>query len=209
MRRIVIFWSVWLGLTACAPTQESTEHQSNTAQDHVHHESMDLASSSDQSLYQVKSQWETQTGQFLRLKDFAGKPTILAMVYASCKNACPRIIADMKRIQSDVDQKYPEQTQFVLVSIDPEVDTSERLAQLAQKSNLNGQWTLLRGSPEDVMELAALLGVKYRKTSETDYAHSNLISLLNAQGEIQHRQEGLGTDPEQILLALEKLYASP
>lgn len=209
MKRIVMLWSVWLGLTACAPTQESAEHQANTHQGHTHHEAMDLASASDQSLYQVESQWETQTGQSLRLKNFAGKPTILAMVYASCKNACPRIIADMKRIQSDVDQKYPEQTQFVLVSIDPEVDTPERLAQLAQKSDLNGQWTLLRGTSEDVMELAALLGVKYRKTSDTDYAHSNVISLLNAQGEIQHRQEGLGTDPEQTLQALDKLYASP
>jgi protein SCO1/2 len=41
------------------------------------------------------------------------------------------------------------------------------------------------------LELAVLLGIKYRKEPQGGFAHSNLITVLNKQGEIVHRQVGL------------------
>jgi cytochrome oxidase Cu insertion factor (SCO1/SenC/PrrC family) len=46
------------------------------------------------------------------------------------------------------------------------------------------RWTLLRGGADDVRELAALLGVNYAEDARGQFAHSNLITLLNADGEI-------------------------
>jgi protein SCO1 len=52
--------------------------------------------------------------------------------------------------------------------------------------------------------LAAVLGVRYRQVPATDFMHSNVITLLDAQGNIVHRQEALGAT-EGTMKALEKL----
>lgn len=183
------------------------EHAQAAHSSHAHHDDLKVAQATELSLYQLENSWQTHSGKTIKLAEFSGKPVLLAMVYASCKNACPRIIADMQRIQADVSKAHPNLANFVLVSIDPEVDTPARLAQLAQKSHLNAQWQLLRGDSNSVMELAALLGVQYRKISDKDYAHSNLITVLNAKGEIVHRQEGLGVDPAQTVQVLNQLMS--
>ena len=61
------------------------------------------------------------------------------------------------------------------------------------------EWTLLNGKENVTLELAALLGVKYKKTSATDYAHSNLITIINPEGEVAYQQIGLGADPTQTI----------
>ena len=53
---------------------------------------------------------------------------------------------------------------------------------------------MLRGSADDTLELAALLGVKYKRETSGQFAHSNLITVLNADGEIVHQQIGLNQD---------------
>lgn len=212
-----ILLSSLLCLGACAPQSDSTdkaEHADHTEHaatdkmdhmDHSKHESLEAAEPGGQSVYQLESRWKTQAKEEIMLKDLMGSPTVIAMVYSSCKNACPRIISDMKTIQGLVEKSHPGKVQFVLVSMDPEVDTPEKLAELAKKSDLDQQWRLLQGKSDDVMELAAVLGIKYRKISDTDYAHSNLISVLNAEGEIKHREEGLGVDPQKTIAALKQL----
>jgi protein SCO1/2 len=58
-------------------------------------------------------------------------------------------------------------------------------------------WVLLTGHPDDVLELATLLGIKYKRDQSGGFIHSNVITVLNKAGEIVHRQEGLqqGTAP--------------
>ena len=66
-------------------------------------------------------------------------------------------------------------------------------------------WTLLRGEPDDVRELAALLGVIYKQDANGDFAHSNLITVLNAEGEIIFQQPGVNIDPHEIVGRIETL----
>jgi protein SCO1/2 len=39
-----------------------------------------------------------------------------------------------------------------------------------------------------------LLGVKYRRDANGDFSHSNLITVLNAEGEVSHQRSGLNGD---------------
>jgi protein SCO1 len=95
---------------------------------------------------------------------------------------------------------------MTLVTIDPEVDTPDRLKVFADENKMHsGKWLLLNGSEGDILELAALTGVKYKKTSGSDYAHSNIITVLNRNGEIAHQQTGLEQDPTETIKAIEKL----
>lgn len=156
------------------------------------------------SVYHLPGAWTDQNGKELTLQQLRGKVQVMAMVYASCPQACPRIIADMKSIDADLEKRHRDGVELVLVSFDPETDTPERLRQLAQEQGLGPRWRLIRGDSQQVQELAAVLGVKYRKVSATDFAHSNLITVLDADGVVVHQQEGLGVERSRSVDAAEK-----
>ena len=55
-----------------------------------------------------------------------------------------------------------------------------------------------------VRELAALLGVNYAEDSRGQFAHTNLFTLLNADGEIAFQHTGLKQDPALLVAAIAK-----
>ena len=160
---------------------------------------------SDNSIYQLESEWITQSGENFSIGSLKSKPVVLTMFYASCTYACPILINDMKRIEASIDTDELKNYKFVLVSIDPEKDKPEVLAEVVKKNDLDiKRWTLLTGSKDDVMELAALIGFKFKKDEKEGYSHSNLITFLNDEGEIVHQQVGLNQD---ITSSTEKLLS--
>lgn len=157
---------------------------------------------SGMSVYNLQSKWTDQDGRGLKLEQLRGQPRVIAMVYTSCHEACPRLIADMKAIEKQLSPQEKARVGFVLVSIDPEVDTTQRLHDFARGLGVGPQWCLLRGKAADVEELAATLNFRYRKTSATEFAHSNVITVLGIQGEIVHQQSGVHADSSETLAAI-------
>jgi protein SCO1/2 len=149
----------------------------------------------DQSLYQLDSTWTNDFSQPLKLGALRGRVQVVAMFFASCTYACPIIVHDMQRIEAALPSSVRKQTHFTLVTIDTERDTVQALHAYRQARKLPGdRWTLLRGSPDDTLELAALLGVKFKREASGQFAHSNLITVLNEQGEVMHQLVGLNQD---------------
>jgi len=160
---------------------------------------------SDLSVYNLPSQWTNQNGEEMELKDLKGNVVVAVMIYTSCKAACPRLVDDMRHIEKTVKSKNKDKIKFLLVSIDPKVDTPERLKQFAIENEMDGeQWIFLRSNEEDTREFAATLAVNYKQISPIDFSHSNIISLFNAQGELVYQQEGLGVDYAPTIGAIEK-----
>lgn len=158
---------------------------------------------SDASIYQHDAVWETDAETTTTLADLRGQPVAIAMVYADCGTACPMIVHDMKQIGkavAETDGDIP--LRYVLVTLDPERDTPEHLRNFRGMHQLDGDWTMLRGSDDAIQTLAALLGVRYRPDVDGSIAHSNIITLLDAGGEIVVQQEGLETDPAPAVTAL-------
>jgi protein SCO1 len=156
----------------------------------------------DMSLYQLESEWQTEDNETIQLADLQGKVQLVAMMYTSCTYTCPRIVADLKRIEAGID-KYKE-VGIVLVTMDPANDTPEKLQEFARENKLDpNRWQLLTSNDESIQELAVLLNMKYKKSPNGDIAHSNIISVLNAQGEIIYQQEGLGKDPDETVKSIE------
>ncbi|MGE5681430.1 MAG: SCO family protein, partial [Bacillota bacterium] len=132
--------------------------------------------------------------------DLKGKKVVLAMIFANCTYACPLIVNDMKIVEKSLGTREKEETRFVLVSIDPERDTPKALAEYAKTRELDqSRWKLLTGRHEEIKELAALLGFKYKKGEKGDYIHSNLINVFNRQGELVFQHEGLNKGTEDIV----------
>ncbi len=115
----------------------------------------------------------------------------------------------MQRIEAALPENLRTNTGFLLISFDSERDTPAALKVYRAKRELSNQnWTLLRGEPDDVRELAALLGVIYKRDANGDFAHSNVITLLNAEGEIVFQQPGLNLPADEIISKL-KTLSSP
>ena len=157
----------------------------------------------DRSLYQLESTWISDVGRKVKLSVLRGRPQVLAMFFSNCEYACPILVNDMKKLEAALPKDVLAKVDFVLVSFDTKRDTPEALAAFRRKENLaTGRWTLLRGEADDVRELAALLGVNYAQDARGQFAHSNLITLLNAEGEIAFQQAGLGQNTAALIAAV-------
>ncbi len=160
----------------------------------------------DKSLYQVGSRWTIDAGKQIRFGELRGRPQVVLMFFANCQYACPILVNDMQRIEAALTPAQRARVGFTLVSFDPKRDTPEALAQYRQVRGLAaGRWTLLRGEPDDVQELAALLGVRYKQDARGQFAHSNVITVLNAHGEIAHQRVGLNQDIQETVRLLTEL----
>src|SRR5262249_42463092 len=124
------------------------------------------------SVYQVESTWRTDQEKQIKLGALAGRPQVVAMFFAHCQYACPIIVNDMKRIESALGEEQATRIGFTLVSLDPMRDTPAALWEYRHTRDLPGKnWTLLCGDPDDVLELAAVLGVRYRADANGQIAH--------------------------------------
>ena len=160
---------------------------------------------SDNSLYQLDSTWTNDAAQAVRLVSLQGRPQVVTMFFSTCAFACPILINDMKRIETALPEHLRTNIGFVLISFDTDRDTPAALAAFRARHSLPSNWILLRGGSDDVLEIAALLGIKYKKDPRGDFAHSNVISLLENNGEIVLQQIGLNRDPQPIRSAVENI----
>lgn len=189
-----------IGLSSGCTTTPS--HHSNAACCSSHN---DVASTPfpDKSIYQLDSTWTNDVGRTLQLAALSGRIQIVAMFFSSCQYACPAIVHDMKRMENALPKELRGRVGFTLVTFDTERDTQEALKVYRKRQELTPErWTLLRASPADTLELAAVLGIQFKREANGQYAHSNLITILNSQGEIVHRQVGLNQD---IAVAMQRI----
>jgi protein SCO1/2 len=128
------------------------------------------------------------------------------MFFANCNYACPILLNDMRRIEAALPEGLCTNVSFTLISFDTKRDTPKALALFRQAQGLAADhWNLLSGSDDDILELAALLGVRYKQDATGQFMHSNLITILNAKGEVVHQQIGLNQDVAETVRTLKQL----
>lgn len=161
-----------------------------------------------QSIYNLSTRWTTEDGQKVDLIFLRGRPVVAAMIYTSCADTCPLVIQNMLNIHADVSDKTRRNSRFVLFSFDSLRDTPAHLKAFATGLRLDRtQWVLLHGDENAVRELAAALGVRYRRKPNGDFEHSVLISLLNADGVLVYQQVGLEARSRELESKLQALAA--
>ena len=127
------------------------------------------------------------------------------MIFTNCPSACPRIVADLKIIESTLSEDERARIQFLLISMDPERDNPTQMSRFASDHRLSSSWEIIRSDKSATMEIANVLGVRVKPLKEGGFDHSNIIQLLNAQGEIVFQQQGLNIDPVATLKEIRKL----
>lgn len=152
---------------------------------------------STDSLFHFQSEWKDQDNQPFQLKELKGNVAVVSMVYTTCQAACPLTISDMQQIQDGLSPSTKKNTKFLVFSIDPKRDTPEKLKDTAKKHKLDMQsWKLLSSDEDSIRALAAALGVKYKPIEGGEFSHSNIISVVDRNGVVQHQHVGLKKDPK-------------
>jgi protein SCO1/2 len=187
MKNILLF-SLSILVVACSTKKESDHDQAPNESSITTPEEFN-----ELSIFQIPSLWATQNNDTIAFKDLKGDVLAVVMIYTSCKAACPRLVADMRNIHNEVGETNG--VKYVLVSIDPTIDTPERLKKFALENEMDSkEWLFLQGNEETVREFANILAVRYNEISPMDFSHSNIISVFDEEGVLQHQQEGLGVD---------------
>lgn len=157
----------------------------------------------EKSLYQVESAWTDDNGKAFRLTSLLGHPVVIALFFTQCEVSCPIVVEQLKTLRSALPEAVRKTTRFVLVSMDVARDDPKALRGFRDARGLQGEgWVLLRGDDDGVTELAMLLGMKFKQDSRGQFAHSNIVTVLDRQGVIRYQRLGLGADNGPAIAAL-------
>jgi protein SCO1 len=159
------------------------------------------------SIYALRVPLTDQNGRDFTLADLSGQPVLISMFYTSCEAVCPMIFETLRLTLARLNERERRHVRVVMVSFDPARDTVAVLARTAVAHGADARWTLARTSEADARQIAAVLGLQYRRLASGEFNHSSEIVLLDEQGQIAQRSALLGDVDPKLLLSLRKLAA--
>ncbi len=146
------------------------------------------------------------TGKKRTMSDFAGKVVVLFFGYTHCPDVCPTTMADLRQTMKLLGDKS-DQVQVLFVTVDPQRDTQEVLAQFvpAFDKRFIGMW----GSQQEIAETLAnfkIYASKVEDSGKSGYTidHSAGTYVFDKQGKIRLYLE-YGQKPANIASDLSKL----
>lgn len=127
-----------------------------------------------------------------------GKVVAINFVFTTCTTICPPLTATFRRVQQQLaEQKSP--VQLISISVDPAVDTPERLRDFAAKFKTEPGWTFVTGNTPDINSLLQQLGVAI--TNKND--HTPMILIGNDEAGYWTRAYGLSSPTSLVKLITE------
>ena len=98
------------------------------------------------------------------LSDFRGKLVLIYFGYTFCPDICPATLANIAQAMRDMGPSKADQIQTVMVSLDPERDTPEKLTEYV--AHFDPTFIGITGSKEQIDEVTSLYGIFYQKHEE-------------------------------------------
>lgn len=154
-----------------------------------------------ESLAHLEGMWTNAQGKVVSLEELAGEPRLVAMFFANCTTACPVLLADVTLAQAAISNRTGRVVQAWMFSFDTARDTPSALAAFQKARGADPRrWQFFHGDAGAVRELAAALGVQYRRDPATgDIGHSSRIVLLDTNACPVAVVDGLTADPKPLV----------
>lgn len=122
-----------------------------------------------------------------------GKTVAINFIFTTCTASCPPLTATFRKVQQDAGQRGLD-VKLISVSVDPTVDTPERLHAFAEKYNAGPGWTFVTGNKGEIDLLLKGLGVAI--TSKND--HTPMIMIGNDVADYWTRAYGLSSPTKLV-----------
>jgi len=142
-------------------------------------------------------------------KNLQGKWTLFFFGFTSCPDICPTTMSTAANLYESLSSEDQKLLQFTMISLDPERDTTEKLAQYVPYFNKN--FIGVTGNEYVLMSLGVQLNIPYSKVSlgESDYTidHSGNVVIVNPYGHY-HGFFRPPLDPERMKISLESIMST-
>jgi cytochrome oxidase Cu insertion factor (SCO1/SenC/PrrC family) len=154
-----------------------------------------VASSKQEPRWLKDFEFEDQLGRKISTETLRGQPYVACFFFTTCKGSCPRQTSQMQLLQNKFKDKP---LRFVSITVDPEIDTREILAEYAESFQANPErWYFLRGE----MDYTERVGVeKFFLDGVEKRGHPDRFCLVNAEGDIVGSYVWLDVDERELLL---------
>jgi protein SCO1/2 len=144
----------------------------------------------------------THDGRRVRFYDdlIKDKLVVFNFMYAKCEGSCPRVAANLGQVQKLLGDRVGRDIFIYSITLKPQEDTPQVLAEYAKRHNIHPGWLLLTGAPNDVELLRRKLGF-VDPDPEVDRDTSNHIGNLKYGNEPLMRWGSCPgmSDPEWIV----------
>ncbi len=150
-----------------------------------------------------------QNGQKKTDEIFQNKTTVVGFVFTSCAGFCPMLMNKLKSIENKLDSKT--NTQFVVFTVDPDVDTHQKLKSYAKSHKVDRpNWTFLTGSKETIYKLSRdTFASEVRKIDANNlrkFAHTEHFYVIDEDKKLRVILNGTRVDmPDEAQVAINKL----
>lgn len=126
------------------------------------------------------------TGRRVSDRDFRGQYILVYFGFTFCPDVCP---SGLQVMAAALDQLGPKAEKItpIFISVDPERDTPEQLAQYVP--SFHPRLVGLTGTPDEIQDVTKAYRVYYRKvkdeksTAEYTIDHTSIIYLMSPDGE--------------------------
>ncbi|WP_257350672.1 SCO family protein [Pseudalkalibacillus decolorationis] len=145
--------------------------------------------------------YKNQDGKSGSLEDLKGEVWIADFIFTSCNTVCPPMTNNMARLQKAIKEEGLKDVQIVSFSVDPKVDTPEKLKAFSQKFNADfSNWHFLTGYPQEEIESLARDSFKTTvlKTEQSDQVtHGTSFYLVDQSGTVVTKYDGTKRSDEK------------
>ena len=123
-------------------------------------------------------------GESFSLENLRGHWTILFFGFTNCPDICPTTMATLAQMYQFLSSDEQEKLQVVMVSLDPERDTQEKMAEYVPY--FNADFVGVTGNKHLIRRMTAELNIAYNKVplEGDNYTvdHSTQLVLINPRG---------------------------
>jgi protein SCO1 len=151
----------------------------------------------------------TQDNQPFEKKNLDGKIWVADFIFTNCADVCPPMTANMTKLQKMVEDEELANVEFVSFSVDPTVDTPEKLTEYAKNFGLkDNNWTFLTGYSQEFIETYAKETFKtlVKKPQEGDQViHQTYFFLVGPDQKVKKIYNGYQEVPYDEMISDIKL----
>ena len=137
-------------------------------------------------------------GDTIKKNDLLGRPWVVSFIFIRCGGPCPRVSGQMRILQDQLDALGSD-ARLVTITVDPDYDTPERLAEYAKTFGADpDRWIFLTG---DKTEIYRMIQKSFRMpVQETvgedrvpgfEVIHTTNVLLVNADGVVVEKYNSL------------------
>lgn len=132
-----------------------------------------------------------QNGRRLRFYGdlVAGKVVAINFIFTTCTAICPLLTATFRRLQQELGEQVGREVWLISISVDPGIDTPERLRDFAAKFKAGPGWTFVTGDKNEIDSVLQALGVAVANKND----HTPMVLIGNDATGVWTRTYGLSS----------------